>query len=176
MGTDPDWMMHVYYNCQCILPQVSRYPRCIKRINGYVHKTYAYGSPEIVRKIFTGKLTPSYFNDVCYGRKQTPQEFRFDTPIERVKPLWEPKQVPRDTKRHVLQKIEDARYRKQSMLEKASIKKEKERMRRSEAALLRESEQMSRGVTAYLVKLERQKQKYDAKIAARKEKRKSIVE
>lgn len=65
------------------------------------------------------------------------------------------------------------RVRKQFQLENTSTMKRKERMRKTDAALLREAERFTRGMEAYLKRLDREKQKYDAKIAARsKQKRK----
>ena len=49
-------------------------------------------------------------------------------------------------------------------------------MRKTEAALMREAEHVTRGLAAYLAKMERQKQKYDNIIAARKQKRKPVAE
>ncbi|XP_045170229.2 uncharacterized protein LOC123532732 isoform X2 [Mercenaria mercenaria] len=175
MCVDLRWVpvMHTCCRCNCTqFPRVSKNPRGVKRINGYIHKTFAYGSPELVEKIFTGKLTPTYFNDICYGRRPTPQEYRYNTPIVRTTALWEPKHVSREKTRHVIRDIQDARFRKHDMLEKATVKKEKEHTRKIEAALTREAELVTRGIAAYQTKIEREKQKYDAKIAARKQKRK----
>ncbi|KAL4222414.1 hypothetical protein ACF0H5_018453 [Mactra antiquata] len=162
--------------CLCTqLPDIPKFRHGTRyRINGYAHRPLANGAPQIVKKIFTGQLTPTYFNDICYGRKETPREFMFNTPgKERTKELWEPKRVSREQARHVIRDIQDARFRKQTQLEKVTRKKEKERVKRTEGALIRESEIVPRGLQAYLVKLDKQKEKYEAKRKSRKVNRKA---
>lgn len=69
-----------------------------------------------------------------------------------------------------------SRFRKQSQIEKVTRKKGKERAKRIEGALIRESEIMPRGLQAYLVKLDKQKEKYDAKVKKSRKINRHLVE
>ena len=82
------------------------------RQKGYQNRTAAYGTPEVVKQIFTGQIPTTYFNDLCNGRRLASRgEFYFRTPTkEREKPLWEPKHVEREKARHVIRDIQDARF------------------------------------------------------------------
>ncbi|XP_052808481.1 uncharacterized protein LOC128237191 isoform X2 [Mya arenaria] len=162
-----EWVPFVnsYCHCDCTqLPYIRR-----GRMNGYATKTLAYGAPDIVKKIYTGQLPMTYFNDICYGRKSTPQEFQYSTPLmNRVKELWEPKSVSQEQGRHVLMDIQDARVRRYNQIESQCARKRMIRCKRTEAALMRKAEITPRGVQAYLVRLEREKEKLDERIRERK--------
>jgi len=64
-----------------------------------------------VKKIYMGQLSLGYFNDMAYGRRETPGEFMYNAPRpERLKELWEPKQPCREAARHVVRDVQDARW------------------------------------------------------------------
>lgn len=91
-----------------------KFPQTFKKTgnyNRYASRTAAYGTPEIVKRIYTGQLPNSYFNDICYGKRATPREFFYSTPTkERERQLWEPKKISREKTRHVIRDIQDARF------------------------------------------------------------------
>ena len=88
-----------------------------RRYSMNTSRTAAYGTPEVMKKIFTGQLPRTYFNDFCYGfKRDTPREFQYSGPtIEREKPLWEPKQLRRTEARHKIRDIQDARFVKSNL-------------------------------------------------------------
>ncbi|KAH3720299.1 uncharacterized protein LOC127856233 isoform X2 [Dreissena polymorpha] len=142
----------------------------------YINKTIAYGAPNIIKKIYTGQLPATYFNDICYGQQAHPRgEFLYSARMERQHELSEPKHLSREQARHVVRDIQDARFRKARQLEQQSALKKKERTRRAEVARLRVAEGVPRGKLAYLGKLERHKEKLDLKIQATKEARRKTL-
>ena len=77
---------------------------------GYGSRTAAYGTPEVVKRIFTGQMPATYFNDICYGRKATPRDLSYKSPTtERAEHLWDPKRIERVKARHKIRDIQDAR-------------------------------------------------------------------
>lgn len=121
---------------------------------------WSYGTPFLVKLLFTGNLPKSFFDDICKASensKKRSQTMQSSEPrVKSGRELWHPKDHSRlrESGRRVEQKIFEARMRHLEHMENVSLRAEKRRIR-TEEVLLRKAGELEKGKKAYIEKLEK---------------------
>lgn len=136
-----------------------------RKAPGNFSNLWSYGTPFLVKLLFTGNLPQTFFDELCSAIQDPVNRkklwHRKETHVEKSKDLWEPKDWARlrDQGRHVVLKIIDARLRqKEKMLQTQNAMQEHSR-ERTEAVLMKKAGMMSSGKKSYLNKIEQQAEK-----------------
>lgn len=121
---------------------------------------WSYGTPYLVKLLFSGNLSKAFFDEICKACETTERKRQKKQPTEdgeEPKQIWLPKNKVklRESGRRTEQRILEARLRHKDYLENVSIRAEKLR-NKTEVIRLKKAGEMGRGKTIALERMQKE--------------------
>lgn len=127
-------------------------------------KHLAYGTNNWMQMLVSGQLPPHVleafmqrFGNVGMKAAQQEMNFRYSTPINRDKELWEPKMTPPPYGSVIEKSLLDAQYRHKERMDKVSSKCKAQAIK-AETNIFRKADTQDSRINSYLNKLEKRTQ------------------